>query len=305
MAGTLCLAAGLGPAERYRRWLAVARGEIRVVAGTGPRCSPPVGLGLVAIWDDGDDLHAEPRAPYPHAREVLALRAHRARAAALIGGFTRTAEATQPGRERLGACRDGPEGRGPQVRPRCPGDRRRRRAGQGRGGQVGPDTEPRAARRPDRPGPGASAGPGAAAGLPDRHGLRALPCGGALRHLWRPDGGIGQRRPGQLPLVRPQRRGVAVPGLRPRPAPGRGYGIPAHRRGTRPGVPRRPGRRFRWRGHDRLGTATAGAGRRDTRCEPQVDGGYAAAVLLDGWVLLGRPSLAAAQERCGGGARRR
>jgi primosomal protein N' (replication factor Y) (superfamily II helicase) len=27
-----------------------------------------------------------------------------------------------------------------------------------------------------------------------------------------------------------------------------------------------------------------------------VDGGYAAAVLLDGWVLLGRPSLAAAQE---------
>jgi primosomal protein N' (replication factor Y) len=30
--------------------------------------------------------------------------------------------------------------------------------------------------------------------------------------------------------------------------------------------------------------------------EPQVDGGYAAAVLLDGWVLLGRPSLTAAQE---------
>ena len=30
--------------------------------------------------------------------------------------------------------------------------------------------------------------------------------------------------------------------------------------------------------------------------EPLADGGYAAAVLLDGWVLLGRPSLAAAQE---------
>jgi primosomal protein N' (replication factor Y) len=30
--------------------------------------------------------------------------------------------------------------------------------------------------------------------------------------------------------------------------------------------------------------------------EPQVDGGYAAAVLLDGWVLLGRPSLRAAEE---------
>ena len=35
-------------------------------------------IGLVVLWDDGDDLHAEPRAPYPHAREVLALRAHRA-----------------------------------------------------------------------------------------------------------------------------------------------------------------------------------------------------------------------------------
>jgi primosomal protein N' (replication factor Y) len=30
--------------------------------------------------------------------------------------------------------------------------------------------------------------------------------------------------------------------------------------------------------------------------EPEADGGYAAAVLLDGWVLLGRPSLDAAQE---------
>src|SRR5207249_10671850 len=90
------LAAGLGPAERYRRWLAVARGEIRVVAGTRAAMFAPVAsLGLVVVWDDGDDLHAEPRAPYPHAREVLALRAHRARAAALIGGFARTAEAQQ------------------------------------------------------------------------------------------------------------------------------------------------------------------------------------------------------------------
>ena len=52
-------------------------------------------LGLVVLWDDGDDLHAEPRAPYPNAREVLALRAHRSGAAALIGGFARTAELTQ------------------------------------------------------------------------------------------------------------------------------------------------------------------------------------------------------------------
>ena len=89
------LSADLGPAERYRRWLAVRRGVTRVVAGTRAAMFAPVSdLGLVVIWDDGDDLHAEPRAPYPHAREVLALRAHRLGAAALIGGFTRTAEAT-------------------------------------------------------------------------------------------------------------------------------------------------------------------------------------------------------------------
>jgi primosomal protein N' (replication factor Y) len=92
----VCLAAGLGPAERYRRWLTVARGQVRVAAGTRSAMFAPVaGLGLVVIWDDGDDLHAEPRAPYPHAREVLALRAHRSSAAALLGGFARTTEVTQ------------------------------------------------------------------------------------------------------------------------------------------------------------------------------------------------------------------
>ncbi len=92
----VCLTADLGPAERYRRWLAVRRGLVRVVAGTRAAMFAPVaGLGLVVLWDDGDDLHAEPRAPYPNAREVLALRAHRTGAAALIGGFARTTELTQ------------------------------------------------------------------------------------------------------------------------------------------------------------------------------------------------------------------
>jgi primosomal protein N' (replication factor Y) len=91
-----CLTADLGPAERYRRWLAVLRGTVRVVAGTRAAMFAPVGqLGLVVLWDDGDDLHAEPRAPYPNAREVLALRAYQSGAAALIGGFARTAELTQ------------------------------------------------------------------------------------------------------------------------------------------------------------------------------------------------------------------
>src|SRR5450756_2861087 len=95
-AGYVTLTADLGPAERYRRWLLALRGETRIVAGTRAAMFAPVeNLGLVVLWDDGDDLHAEPRAPYPNAREVLALRAHRAGAAALIGGFARTVELAQ------------------------------------------------------------------------------------------------------------------------------------------------------------------------------------------------------------------
>ena len=121
-AGHVTLSADLGPAERYRRWLAALRGEALIVAGTRAAMFTPVqALGLVVLWDDGDDLHAEPRAPYPHAREVLALRAHRAGAAALIGGFARTAELVQlvesgwarslePGRASL-------RGTAPLVRP--------------------------------------------------------------------------------------------------------------------------------------------------------------------------------------------
>ncbi|MBD0322204.1 MAG: primosomal protein N' [Aldersonia sp.] len=87
------LAAGLGPAARYRRWLAVLRGSARVVVGTRSAVFAPVtNLGLVAIWDDGDDTYAEPRAPYPHAREVALLRAHETGSAFVVGGFARTAE---------------------------------------------------------------------------------------------------------------------------------------------------------------------------------------------------------------------
>ncbi len=90
------LTAGAGPARRYREFLAVARGTRRIVVGTRAAAFAPVhDLGLVAIWDDGDDLHAEPRAPYPHVREVLLTRAHVEHAAALVGGFARSVEADQ------------------------------------------------------------------------------------------------------------------------------------------------------------------------------------------------------------------
>ena len=92
----VCLTADGGPAARYRDFLAVARGARRVVVGTRSAAFAPVhDLGLVVLWDDGDDLHAEPRAPYPHTREVLVARAEQQSTAALLGGMARTPEAQQ------------------------------------------------------------------------------------------------------------------------------------------------------------------------------------------------------------------
>jgi primosomal protein N' (replication factor Y) (superfamily II helicase) len=87
------LAADSGPAQRYRRWLAVRRGAVRIVVGTRACAFAPVeDLGLMVLWDDGDDLHAEPRAPYPHSRLVLGQRAVLEGGALLVAGYARTAE---------------------------------------------------------------------------------------------------------------------------------------------------------------------------------------------------------------------
>ncbi|MFI6074831.1 primosomal protein N' [Actinoplanes sp. NPDC051343] len=100
LAGTLgagqhvALNAALGPAERYRRFLQASRHQVPVVVGTrAAMWAPAAKLGLVVIWDDGDDLHAEPRSPYPHARDVLLTRAQLSDCAALVAGFARTGEA--------------------------------------------------------------------------------------------------------------------------------------------------------------------------------------------------------------------
>nr|WP_179519586.1 primosomal protein N' [Nocardioides perillae] len=90
----VALRADAGPARRYRDYLAVRRGARRVVVGTRAAAFAPVhDLGLVVVWDDGDDLHAEPRAPYPHTRETLLLRAAQQGTAVVVGGFARTVEA--------------------------------------------------------------------------------------------------------------------------------------------------------------------------------------------------------------------
>ncbi|MET3963712.1 primosomal protein N' (replication factor Y) [Marmoricola sp. OAE513] len=88
------LTADAGPSKRYAAFLAVSRGAVKIVIGTRAAAFAPVhDLGLVALWDDGDDLYSEPRAPYPHAREVLLVRAQRSGAAALLAAHARSVEA--------------------------------------------------------------------------------------------------------------------------------------------------------------------------------------------------------------------
>lgn len=87
------LHADLGTAARYRNFLTLTRGQARVAIGTRAAVFAPVpNLGLVALWDDGDDLWAEPRAPYFHARDVAALRAVQEDCALLYAGHARSCE---------------------------------------------------------------------------------------------------------------------------------------------------------------------------------------------------------------------
>ena len=295
-AAHVVLSASLGPAERYRRWLAVVRGQVKVVAGTRSAMFAPVAdLGLVVLWDEGDDLLAEPRAPYPHAREVLALRAHRAGAAALIGGFARTAEAAQlvagGWAKSLAAERATVRRFAPAV------------AAAGDDFELARDEAARSARLPSlalRTAREALAAGPVLFQTPRRGYLTALACERChaprrCRQCGGPAQLTGSR---ELPtcgwcgaLVTEPCPECGHRGLRAlvtgatRTAEELGRAFPAVPVRTSGGsrvlaqVPSTPA----------VVVATPGA-------EPSVDGGYAAAVLLDGWALLGRASLRAAEE---------
>src|SRR5690242_11147251 len=301
----VCLAADLGPAERYRRWLMVRRGLVRVVAGTRAAMFAPVaGLGLVVLWDDGDDLHAEPRAPYPNAREVLALRAHRVGAAALIGGFARTAELTQLvaggwARPLMGSA-EALRQAAPRVRA-APDEAELARDAAAMTARL-PSLALRTAREALTVGGrgGLAQGP-VLVQVPRRGYLAAVACArcraqarcatcagpleisgshstpgcrwcGALAAEWTcARCGSGQLRALVTGAARTaEELGRAFPGVPVRTSGGQ------HVLATVPAEPA-------------LVIATPGA-------EPVAPGGYAAALLLDGWALLGRPSLRAAEE---------
>jgi len=292
----VCLAAGLGPAERYRRWLAIARGRVRVAAGTRSAMFAPVaGLGLVVIWDDGDDLHAEPRAPYPHVREVLALRAHRQGAAALLGGFARTAEVTQlvagGWAAALAAGRE-------TVRVHAP-----RITAAGDDAELARDEAARSARMPGlalRTAREALASGPVLFQVPRRGYVVAVACEacGARPRCPRCRGPLSlpsaQAAPvcgwcGQAAGPRCERCGRAVlralvVGAR-RTAEELGRAFPAARVRTSGG----PEVIAEVEAASAVVVATPGA-------EPRAADGYAAAILLDGWALLGRASLRASEE---------
>lgn len=90
------LTASVGPAARYRRYLAVLAGQGRVVVGTRSAATVPVpGLRLIMLTGEADDSLVDPRAPYLHARDVLKVRAEQEGCGFIVGGAHRSAEVQQ------------------------------------------------------------------------------------------------------------------------------------------------------------------------------------------------------------------
>ena len=110
------LHAGDGPTPRYRGFLELALGRKRLAVGTRSAAYAPVqDLALVCCHDDGDVNFVEQRAPYQHTRDVLLLRAQQQNLAALFTGYAVSPEAQRlvstgwavrlaPGRALLRRC---------------------------------------------------------------------------------------------------------------------------------------------------------------------------------------------------------
>ncbi len=291
------LSADAGPAERYRRWLRVRRGQVRAVLGTRAAMFAPVhDLGLAVVWDDGDDLHAEPRAPYPHVRSVLALRSTGEGAALVVAGLARTAEGAglvRSGWARaVAAPREAVRRTAPAVRADSAADHP---ADDGVRGARLPTLAWRTAHQALERGPV----------------LVQVPRGGYLPGL----ACATCRAPARCPACRgplgstgadgvPACRWCGVPAVGWACASCDGRRLRATVVGSRRtaeelgrAFPRTPVRTSGAAGdvlasvgpEPALVVATPGA-------EPVAEGGYAAALLLDGWALLGRPDLRAAEE---------
>ena len=298
------LRAGDTPEKRYRSFLAASRGAAQVVLGTRAAMFAPVrDLGLVVIWDDGDDLHAEERAPYPHARDVLVQRAFLDNCAAVVAGTSRTAEAAllvESGwAQELAADRSVVRSAAPRVQAL------------GEDFELARDPAARSARLPS---------------LAHEAARRALAAGAPVL--------VQVPRRGYVPSLAcarcraPARCATCAGplGISPRPGPG-GTRIPACRWCARPAAtfhcPHCSGTKLRAavvgesRTAEELARAFPGTTVRTSGstsgvlatvaggpalvvatpgAEPVPEGGYGAALLLDSWALLGRADLRAGEE---------
>ncbi|MDP9636546.1 primosomal protein N' (replication factor Y) [Rhodococcus cercidiphylli] len=300
----VALSAGLGPAKRYRQWLRCLRSGPVVVVGTRSAVFAPVSnLGLIVIWDDGDDSFAEPRSPYPHAREVALLRAHVSGAAVVVGGHSRTAEAEalvdSGWAHDLVAPRELVRERQPHVVALADSDHALARDPAARVARLPAIAfeAARAALKADTPVlvqvPRAGYVPSLACAK-CRHPARCRRCNGPLALPSAPgsDGagsptcswcGIADAAHRCTVCGSRNLRAVVIGAGRTAEELGRAFpGVPIHNSGGATVLDTvRPG--------GSLVVSTVGA-------EPTVDGGYGAALLLDGWALLGRADLRAAEE---------
>ena len=81
-----------GP-DRYRAFLAGLGEAPRIVVGNRSAVyAPAPRLGLIALWDEGDPLHAEPLSPYAHARDVALLRSRQQATALVLLAHSRSTE---------------------------------------------------------------------------------------------------------------------------------------------------------------------------------------------------------------------
>ena len=113
------LAADDGPSVRYRNWLAILRGNARIVVGTRNAVfAPAQNVAAVCIWDDWNDTLADPQAPYWHARDVAVLRSAQQNVALVLIGATMSVEACalMPWLVQVAKSRDQLRAQSPKVR---------------------------------------------------------------------------------------------------------------------------------------------------------------------------------------------